>query len=74
MNGQYLGTNESVCIGCGCTDSFACEGGCYWVDVDRTAGRGLCSTCDERSRQPAPRRDTWARRMIDGLIGRKARA
>ena len=28
-----------VCRGCGCTDTDACEGGCWWV------ARGLCSSC-----------------------------
>lgn len=31
--------NEGVCKTCGCTDSRACPGGCYWVGV------GLCSRC-----------------------------
>jgi hypothetical protein len=32
---------ERVCLGCGCTDSRACPGGCSWPrpDVD------LCSAC-----------------------------
>jgi hypothetical protein len=29
------------CVGCGCTEEHACEGGCSWVDADRL----LCSTC-----------------------------
>lgn len=29
------------CRGCGCTDAFACEGGCSWAEP------GLCSTCAE---------------------------
>jgi hypothetical protein len=33
----------SICIGCGCTDRFACEGGCSWLVND---GRvGVCSCC-----------------------------
>jgi len=28
-----------ICRGCGCTDEFACPGGCSWV------AKGLCSTC-----------------------------
>ncbi|GGR62654.1 hypothetical protein GCM10008959_25860 [Deinococcus seoulensis] len=28
------------CRTCGCTDQWACEGGCDWIDED------LCSTCD----------------------------
>lgn len=30
-----------VCKVCGCTDTNACVGGCYWVD----AGHTLCSRC-----------------------------
>lgn len=29
-----------TCRTCGCTDQWACEGGCEWIDAD------LCSTCD----------------------------
>lgn len=29
-----------ACRTCGCTDQWACEGGCEWIDAD------LCSTCD----------------------------
>jgi hypothetical protein len=35
----------ATCTKCGCTDSKACEGGCWWVKVDREAGTGLCSNC-----------------------------
>lgn len=31
--------DERRCRVCGCTDEWACEGGCYWVEED------LCSTC-----------------------------
>lgn len=34
---------EYVCVICGCTDSEACDGGCYWIEIDRAAGTGLCS-------------------------------
>lgn len=30
-----------ACIGCGCTDDRACEGGCSWVQFDPP----LCSAC-----------------------------
>lgn len=30
---------QRACRVCGCTDSHACFGGCYWVDED------LCSSC-----------------------------
>lgn len=33
----------SICIGCGCTDDDACEGGCAWLV--RSGGVGVCSSC-----------------------------
>lgn len=33
--------DERKCRVCGCTDSSACEGGCYWVEEN------LCSECAE---------------------------
>lgn len=43
--------NEATCVGCGCTDSEACDdgmlGSCYWITVDRKAGVGVCSECPE---------------------------
>jgi hypothetical protein len=44
--------SESMCIGCGCTDSHACydevkEAPCHWTRVDRVLGRGVCSACPE---------------------------
>lgn len=39
---------ETVCLGCGCSDMCACEGGCYWVDVDPTSGFGICSSASCR--------------------------
>jgi hypothetical protein len=32
-------SEEMICRVCGCTDSHACEGGCYWVEPR------LCSKC-----------------------------
>lgn len=37
----------SNCIGCGCDDQHACDGGCSWFVVDRNAGVGVCSSCPE---------------------------
>lgn len=34
-----------VCIGCGCTDSDPCPGGCSWIAGDEDLGAGLCSQC-----------------------------
>jgi hypothetical protein len=45
------------CIGCGCTDTQACEPfGCHWLVVDRGAGRGVCSSCPSEIRAFSPRR------------------
>jgi len=33
------------CIGCGCHDLHACEGGCWWLEVDYAAAAGVCSEC-----------------------------
>lgn len=32
---------ENKCKICGCTDSCACPGGCYWVNDEKT----ICSAC-----------------------------
>lgn len=32
------------CRVCGCTEDRACEGGCWWVKVER-GSRPLCSAC-----------------------------
>jgi hypothetical protein len=37
----------AACIGCGCTDDRACLGGCWWLDVDRAAGKGVCCYCED---------------------------
>lgn len=37
--------NEATCMTCGCTDSRACPGGCYWISVCRMSRTGLCSGC-----------------------------
>lgn len=43
---------ESICIGCGCTDTCACydaqaDRACHWARVDYDAGLGVCSCCKE---------------------------
>lgn len=38
----------ATCIGCACTDMQACVADgepCYWLRLDRDAGRGVCSAC-----------------------------
>jgi hypothetical protein len=37
----------AACIGCSCDDRHACEGGCWWLRLDRTEGIGVCSQCEE---------------------------
>lgn len=44
---------QAKCIGCGCTDEEPCPDGCEWVWVDRQAGRGWCSACDDADWEPA---------------------
>jgi len=39
---------NAVCIGCGCDDFHACEGGCHWLRLDRMAGAGVCSKCESK--------------------------
>ncbi len=45
---------EATCLGCGCTDSRACDGGCGWVLVDRRRGIGVCTACEVVSRPLPP--------------------
>lgn len=35
-----------TCVGCGCTDNQACDGGCDWLVVNRVTKRGVCSSCE----------------------------
>ena len=36
--------DDLVCRICGCTDSIACDGGCWWVRDPEGLG-ALCSVC-----------------------------
>jgi hypothetical protein len=38
---QVTLAGPGVCKRCGCTDAWACAGGCYWIDAEHT----LCSAC-----------------------------
>lgn len=38
-------SDERKCRVCGCTDSHACTGGCYWVERD------LCSQCADKGKE-----------------------
>jgi hypothetical protein len=37
----------TTCIGCGCTDEQACEGGCSWIQISPGELAGACSNCIE---------------------------
>lgn len=44
------------CIECGCDDMNACfdieaNDACHWLDVDREAGKGVCSACPDAMRR-----------------------
>lgn len=39
--------NEATCVGCGCSDSFACSGGCAWIVVSRYFRIGVCTNCEK---------------------------
>lgn len=41
---DLLGDDEVECRVCGCTDDFACDGGCVWVPDPLNQG-DLCSNC-----------------------------
>jgi hypothetical protein len=36
----------TTCIGCSCTDTSPCDGGCSWIAVGPSERVGLCSACD----------------------------
>lgn len=48
MNSMFIvpPSEVSTCIGCGCTDNAACDGGCEWIAVNRETKRGVCSNCE----------------------------
>jgi hypothetical protein len=41
-----VGPRPGVCLGCGCTDEFACAEGCAWTDELQT----MCTECERRAR------------------------
>lgn len=64
MSGRRL--VDQVCIGCSCTDSFACQGGCsWWADVPP-----ICSACIERLPRADVRRVTAAVRALGKTMER----
>ena len=54
--------DKTACRECGCTNEFACAGGCWWVEPD------LCSACHYRDgSQTAADRETRADSREPGL-------
>lgn len=47
------------CVGCGCTDQYACENGCEWV------GNELCSTCQTLGKTAKTKREFWLMRPLN---------
>lgn len=45
--GSLKKLTPGVCRICGCTDDYACHGGCYWVDDTKT----LCSQCSHEKEE-----------------------
>lgn len=46
---RMLYEDSATCIGCGCTDERACRGGCSWLRVDYSVGKGVCSRCPRKT-------------------------
>jgi hypothetical protein len=40
---------ETICVGCLCTDTWGCPSGCAWVRLAPRYRLGLCSACRTRS-------------------------
>ena len=38
-------TKDRTCVYCGCTDSHACDGGCFWIVTFQYGNVGVCSHC-----------------------------
>lgn len=65
------------CIVCGCTEEFACEGGCSWA-ARYTKDRGVCSSCPipvpESMLTKIQKRRRQALTSILAKVDRRARA
>lgn len=44
--------SEPMCLGCGCTESAACEGGCGWQAIGDSGRWGICTACVDRNLCP----------------------
>lgn len=45
VDDHELEVETSVCIGCGCDELNACDGGCVWLRLDPVDHVGVCSEC-----------------------------
>ena len=45
-------TIERSCIGCGCSDSIACIGGCSWAFESDLPALGICTQCVDEFDDP----------------------
>jgi len=71
--------NEATCIGCGCTDSHACQTlqgvrtiACFWLAVDRDLRKGVCSQCSSEL-QRFLAGDRAPRKIVRPLLNRDQR-
>lgn len=48
-----LADGEATCAICGCTDSKACPGGCWWIPDPAGLMRDICSACEDVAREMA---------------------
>lgn len=65
MTKRWAWPKSGTCRVCGCTEFNACDGGCWWVDLEQT----LCSTCSGTADDLA-----YVLRWIEKLRGRYGRA
>jgi hypothetical protein len=43
---------EAVCAVCGCTETRACQDGCFWAIPPTRSRRGVCSNCVNCRKKP----------------------
>lgn len=41
IRSPYKRATPGRCLKCGCTEEFACDGGCAWADAEKT----FCTAC-----------------------------
>jgi protein gp37 len=47
-------TGERACVVCGCTEEYACPGGCYWASCDREDNADMEDRCSQCVGKPLP--------------------